>query len=197
MGEHFANDYDALKEFLAPRRYVVLTTLRRDGSPLSTPVGYYYDEEGGYIYFTMQTIRLGVKRLAKDPRVAICTVDNADGQPPSDFRVHGTAEVVSDPDHVISLKVAERAVKGRPGYDFEEFTKNWLSHGRVVYRVPVDDETTRFKDGSALVRAVAEGRARYEIDGAGTGGADGTTLYTDAERARRAAEGAASAASGD
>lgn len=187
MSDHDLWDYDRIREWLEPRRYVVLTSLRQDGSPLSIPVAFYYDHDEGYLYFTIQSVRHGIARIRRDPRVAICTVDNADGVPPTDFRVHGVAEEYPDADHRISKEIAHRAVEGRPGYDFPKFLENWLSHGRVVFRVAVDDTTTRFKDGMALVRAVDEGRASFEADGAGAGGADGKTLFADQERLARLA----------
>jgi uncharacterized pyridoxamine 5'-phosphate oxidase family protein len=180
--DHDLWDYARIHEWLQARRYVIMTSLRKDGSPLSVPVAFHYDLDEGYLYFTIQNVRAGVQRIRRDQRIAICTVDNADGQPPTDFRIHARAEEHPDPDHRISKIIAHRAVEGRPGYDFPKFLENWLSHGRVVFRVPVNDQTTRFKDGLALVQAVEEGRASFESDGAGTGGADGKTLFADQVR---------------
>ena len=181
---HRLNDYQRLARWLESRRYVVLTSLRRDGSPLSTPVAFLYED--GFLYFTVQTVRATVKRISRDARVALCAVDNADGQPPTDFRVHTRVERIDDPGQRTSKKIARRAVEGRQGYDFTAFLDNWLSHGRVVYRVPIDDETTRFKDGRALVEAVEAGEASFETDGAGVGGDDGKTLFSEQQRKARA-----------
>ena len=83
-------------ERLARARYVSLTTFRRDGTPVATPV--WVVSEGGYLQVLSRVTTGKVKRLRRDPRVTIAPCDargNLQGDP-----VEGTATIIEDPDLV-------------------------------------------------------------------------------------------------
>jgi PPOX class probable F420-dependent enzyme len=68
---------DAELRFLAENPFVgVLTTLRRDGSPHSTPV--WVDVEDGVVSFNTEEGRAKVRHLDDDARVALIVVDPSD-----------------------------------------------------------------------------------------------------------------------
>jgi nitroimidazol reductase NimA-like FMN-containing flavoprotein (pyridoxamine 5'-phosphate oxidase superfamily) len=117
-----------------------LASLRRDGSPMVTPLGYYYD--GDCLYVSIAHNRTGVSRMRRDPRVAV--------EITSDFPVRfaifqGLAEELPDPENVWSRKVLFRGPPdkwAKRGIDQEKFAAHWLSLGRVVFRIRPTSVTT-------------------------------------------------------
>jgi len=119
---------DALA-FLAERHLATLTTLRPDGSPHVTPVGFTFDAEQR----TVRVITDGASRKARNVaaaagdrvrgRAVVCQVDGARW-----LALEGVAEVVRDPDAVAD---AERRYAGRYRQPRENPT-------RVVVAVAVD-----------------------------------------------------------
>lgn len=65
---------DASWDWLDRGRAVLLTTYRRSGEPVSTPVG--YGTDGEWLYFMTDPASGKVKRLRREPRVAVapCTL---------------------------------------------------------------------------------------------------------------------------
>lgn len=63
-------------EFLAGRRYAILTTLRADGSPVSVPVWYEWDGETLKMFAYETGGKL--KRLANDPRATVLVANHPD-----------------------------------------------------------------------------------------------------------------------
>ncbi|MFD0369221.1 PPOX class F420-dependent oxidoreductase [Streptomyces sp. NPDC059071] len=82
-----------IPEELRHGRYVSLTTFRRDGTGVATPV--WYAVEGDELYAWTRTDSWKVKRLRRDPRVvaAVCDVRGnvADGA----VRAEGAARLVT------------------------------------------------------------------------------------------------------
>lgn len=80
---------------LARHRYVSLTTFRRSGEPVSTPV--WVAEHDGALVVTTPSGSGKVKRLRRDPRVELRPSDRRGRVPDGAEPVAGVAEVVSDP----------------------------------------------------------------------------------------------------
>ena len=112
-------------------RFAALASVRKDGSPFVIPMGYHYD--GEYLYFSTTPRRGLTARLRRDPRVSVAVFDN---EPIHGYvLVNDRADEIPDPDHVLSMAMHRRYPK--PGIpDQEEHDRLWLSHGRVVFRVP-------------------------------------------------------------
>jgi nitroimidazol reductase NimA-like FMN-containing flavoprotein (pyridoxamine 5'-phosphate oxidase superfamily) len=140
-------DAEELEVFLAgPGRIgtMALASLRRDGSPLVTPVGYLY--ESGRFFVSIGGARSGITRLRHDPRVS-CTVFN-DAMPVRFVIVQGLAEDVPDPDHAISRRLIAAAPLEVYGIDRATFVQEWLGLGRTVFRI-VPTEMTSMDQGKA------------------------------------------------
>lgn len=60
--------------FLAERRYGILTTLRRDGSPVSIPVWYEWD--GGTLRMFAERSSGKIKRLQNDSRASVLVINH-------------------------------------------------------------------------------------------------------------------------
>ena len=91
-------DGEELRAFLlAGTRTAKVGVVRRDGSPLVTPVWFLPDEDGSIMF---ETGRESVKGFAlrRDPRVSICVEDD---EPPFGFvRIAGIAELSYDLDEL-------------------------------------------------------------------------------------------------
>lgn len=116
-----------------PGRFAALASLRRDGSPVVAPMGYYY--EGGFLYFASTPQRGATRRLRRDPRVSVTVFDH---EPLHAFvAIHGAVEEVEDLENRLALSMHHGYPK--PGIeDQAEFDRIWLSAGRVVFRLSTD-----------------------------------------------------------
>jgi PPOX class probable F420-dependent enzyme len=113
----------------AEGRFAAVASLRRDGSPLVIPMGYYPD--GHYLYFSTTETRGLTKRLRRDPRVSVVVFDH---EPIHGYvLINGHAHEVEDADNALSLAMHHRYPK--PGVDAVEHDRIWLSVPRVVFRV--------------------------------------------------------------
>lgn len=82
-------------EFVTERHLATLTTLRADGSPHVTAVGFTWDEAAGAARIICSATSQKVRNVTRRPRVAICQVDG-----PRWLTVEGAARVSDDPDEV-------------------------------------------------------------------------------------------------
>ncbi|MET9349266.1 PPOX class F420-dependent oxidoreductase [Streptomyces termitum] len=80
-------------EALRRGRYVSLTTFRRDGTGVATPV--WYAMEDGKVYVWTRTDSWKVKRLRNDPRVELAVCDVRGNVAEGAARVPGTARLVT------------------------------------------------------------------------------------------------------
>lgn len=81
-----------MTEELRRGRYVSLTTFRRNGSGVATPV--WYAVEGDELYAWTRTDSWKVKRLRNDPRVVVAVCDVRGRVEEGAARVEGTARLL-------------------------------------------------------------------------------------------------------
>jgi uncharacterized protein len=94
----------ATLEQLGSEKYVLLTTYRKDGSPVATPVWVLPDGAGVAIWTETRSYK--VKRVRNDPRVTVAACDirgKVRGE-----TVEGTARIVSDAERDHFAKVLGR-----------------------------------------------------------------------------------------
>lgn len=112
---------------IAAEKFVSLTTFKRDGAAVATPM--WIARDGEHLVAWTPTDAWKVKRIARDPRVELApsgrTGTVAEGAPV----LHGTAEVVTDPAYV---KKAEAAIRAKYGFEFRiiTFVEAVLARGR-------------------------------------------------------------------
>ncbi|MFF4172463.1 PPOX class F420-dependent oxidoreductase [Streptomyces sp. NPDC001744] len=82
-----------IPEELRRGRYVSLTTFRKDGTGVATPV--WYAVEGSELYAWTRTDSWKVKRLRNDPRVVAAVCDVRGNVPGGAARVTGEARLVT------------------------------------------------------------------------------------------------------
>ncbi|GAA0282097.1 PPOX class F420-dependent oxidoreductase [Cryptosporangium japonicum] len=95
----------AALEFLTARHLATLTTLRPDGSPHVTPVGFTWDADAGLARVICSGPSRKARNAAETKRAALCQVDGGRW-----LTLEGTVEVVSDPARVAD---AERRYAAR------------------------------------------------------------------------------------
>jgi PPOX class probable F420-dependent enzyme len=122
-------------EFLAENRWGVLATIKRDGRPQLSNVGYAYDPDGEVIRVSVTDDRAKTRNLRADPRVTLHVASK-------DFwtwvAVEGTAEltpVAADPhDATVDELVAYyRGVNGEHP-DWNDYRKAMVTERRLVVK---------------------------------------------------------------
>jgi PPOX class probable F420-dependent enzyme len=122
-------------EFLAENRWGVLATIKRDGRPQLSNVGYAYDPGEEVVRVSVTDDRAKTRNLRADPRVTLHVTSK-------DFRtwvaVEGTAEltpVAADPhDATVDELVAYyRGVSGEHS-DWDDYRKAMVAERRLVVK---------------------------------------------------------------
>jgi nitroimidazol reductase NimA-like FMN-containing flavoprotein (pyridoxamine 5'-phosphate oxidase superfamily) len=139
---------EELDRFLADTDVVMLASLRKDGAPYVVPVG--FDFDGDSFFVTIALDHAARHRLRRDPRVSLAAGSHP-AFPTRFVVVEGIAEELPDPDHAVSRRILFRKSEemfARLAVDREQFFAQWISVGRVVFRVRVTHLTTF--DGTKL-----------------------------------------------
>ena len=128
---HTLDDAELRAFLLAGTRTAKVAVVRRDGSPLVTPVWFLPDEDGSIMF---ETGRKSVKGLAlrRDPRVSICVEDD---EPPFGFvRIDGIAELSDD---LAELRLWTTRIAARYMGDerAEEFGRRNAAPSEILVRV--------------------------------------------------------------
>lgn len=84
-----------VEAFLAERHLATLTTLRADGTPHVTPVGFTWDGDAGLARIITFAAARKVRHLRANPRAVVCQVDGGRW-----LTLEGTATVTDDADRV-------------------------------------------------------------------------------------------------
>lgn len=79
------------RAFLREKRFAVLATVNRDGTPQLTTM-WYLLEEDGTILMNTKVGRLKERNMRRDPRVSICVPDGYDY-----VTIKGRVEMIDDP----------------------------------------------------------------------------------------------------
>ena len=121
--------------FVAEHRWGVLATIKRDGRPHLSNVGYAYDREADVVRVSVTADRVKTRNLEADPRVTLYTVSK-------DFwtwiAVEGTAEltpVAADP-HDATVEELITYYRGTAGEhpDWDEYRAAMVADRRLVVR---------------------------------------------------------------
>lgn len=125
-------DAEQIRAFLCEgTRTAKLAVVRKDGSPLVTPVWFLVDDDGTIVFTTGKRTVKG-RVLARDPRVSLCVEDD---EPPFGFvRVDGVVELSEDPAELrlFATRIAERYMGAERAQEFGERNS---APGEIVVRV--------------------------------------------------------------
>jgi len=118
-------------EFVRSRKWAVVTSLRKDGSPSNSVI--YYAVDGDELIFSTTKDRVKAKTYRRDPRAAITVLD--EGAPHGFVTIEGTAAVQDDdvlPGHIL----VNRAMRGDPEWTPPEgYIEGLAKAGRVIIRI--------------------------------------------------------------
>jgi len=130
---------DRLLAVLRDSRAGVLVTIKRDGRPQLSNVGYTFDDTSKLIRVSITADRAKTANLRRDPRASFHVTTG-------DFRAYAVAEgtadltpVAGDPhDATVDelVEVYQRIAGEHP--DWAEYRAAMVSDGRLVLRLPVD-----------------------------------------------------------
>ena len=95
-------------------KYISLTTFKRDGTPVATPV--WVTGSGGRYAFTTGTTAWKARRLSNNPAVEVQVCDMRGRVAPGAVRYTGTGEVTSDPG---ALTEVRRALAAKYGLQYK------------------------------------------------------------------------------
>ncbi|SDY43063.1 PPOX class probable F420-dependent enzyme [Modestobacter sp. DSM 44400] len=128
-----------LLDFVAGQRWGVLATLKRDGRPQLSNVGYAFDAAAPLVRISVTADRAKTRNLATDPRASL-HVTSPDFW--SYVVVEGTAELTpptADPDDATADELVEyyRAVSGEHP-DWREYRTAMVAERRLVVRLRPD-----------------------------------------------------------
>ena len=117
--------------FINSQKWASVTTLRADGSPTNSII--FYAREGDTLFFSTTESRLKTKTLRRDPRIAVCVLD--EGAPYRFVNVEGTA-TIEDSDVVPGHIEINRVMRGDPGWQPPDgFAERLKNDGRVIVKV--------------------------------------------------------------
>ncbi|MGW4031123.1 PPOX class F420-dependent oxidoreductase [Streptomyces sp. NPDC004838] len=130
---------DALFQLLGQQRIGTLVTLKRDGRPQLSNVGYAYDPEARLIRLMVTYNRAKTRNLRRDPRASFL-VTSPNGY--AYMIAEGEAEltpITTDPHDAVAdeLVVVFRGFQGEHP-DWEGFRHAMVAERRLVVRLPVD-----------------------------------------------------------
>jgi PPOX class probable F420-dependent enzyme len=127
-------DREQLLEFVRPRHHVVLTTMRRDGSPQHSPITAGIDTAGRLVVATYPQ-RAKVHNLRRDPRVSACVLsDEWNG---AWVQLDGSAEVLDLPDALEPLVEFFRVNAGEHS-DWDEYRAAMQRQGKSLIRMTIE-----------------------------------------------------------
>jgi PPOX class probable F420-dependent enzyme len=130
---------DGVPSLLAPTGGAALVTIKRDGRPQLSNIGYWYDEAKGLIRISLTDTRAKTRNLRRDPRASLflTTPDNRAYQV-----VEGTVEltpVAEAPDDATVDELVEyyRHVGGEHP-DWDEYRAAMVADQRLIARFQIE-----------------------------------------------------------
>jgi PPOX class probable F420-dependent enzyme len=127
-------ELDQARQFLESHHRAVIATFRADGRPQMSPVAAAVDSEGRAIVSSRETA-YKVRHLRRDPRVALCVVN--DKWWGEWIQVEGAATVVSLPDAMEPLVDYYRRVAGEHP-DWDDYREAMAREQRVLIRIDLE-----------------------------------------------------------
>ena len=163
----FSMTPDEVTKFLQEVRYAAVTSLRRDGSPISIVVGYEWD--GLHLYFSVRNTRLIIQRLNHDQRLSVAIFNET--HPHKFVILQGSANQIEDPNFERTWRMFEKYMNPNSdrmkieNIDLKAFKAAYVDAGRTLYQVTVsklitEDATKMYEAGQLGGAGVSDVRAR-------------------------------------
>lgn len=124
-------DRDALLDFVRPRHHMVLTTLRRDGLPQTSPVTGGVDDDGRIVIATYPE-RAKTRNALRDERVSVLVLSDAFND--AWVQIDGVCEVVLAEDDTEPFVEYFRNISGEHS-DWDEYRQAMIDQGKALLRI--------------------------------------------------------------
>ena len=125
---------------LASSGRAALVTVKRDGRPQLSNVGYAYDAAAGVVRMSLINATAKTHNLRRDPRASLyLTTADLDTYQVVEGRVD-LSPVAASPDDATADELVEfyRAVLGREHPNWAEYRANMVTRGRLIARLAVE-----------------------------------------------------------
>ena len=124
-------DLDAARQHVRENSHAVLVTLRKDGTPQTSPVGAAVDDAGRVVVSSRETA-YKVRNLRRDPRAWLCVL--SDGFYGPWVQLEGTVSIVSLPEAMEPLVDYYRRIAGEHP-DWDDYRRAMEREQRCLLRV--------------------------------------------------------------
>lgn len=127
---------------LAAEKFVSLTTFKKDGSPVASPMWIGRDADGDHVFFWTPADSWKAKRARNNPEVIMAPCSRGGKVRQGAVQVHGVAEVIADPATV--ARYAD-VIRRQYGIEFHvvTFIERVLARGRkpprLILRIALSD----------------------------------------------------------
>ena len=126
---------DEAQEFLKEKRFAVLATINKDGTPQQTVM--WYELQGDEIMMNTARGRLKDRNLDRDPRISICVED---GQR---FVTLRGAVTLNDEQDVAQADIARLSARYNGPERARELTPNFRKEHRITLRMKIEGALER------------------------------------------------------
>ncbi|MCB8945384.1 MAG: PPOX class F420-dependent oxidoreductase [Ardenticatenaceae bacterium] len=130
------------EQFLAKTRLGILTTLRRDGSPISVPVWFDWDGTAVRVFTGKDSTK--VKRLRHDPRLTLLVVNDV-GEPEAWVAFEGRATIENEGGIELAEKLAAK-YWDLTNPQHKATLENWQAHGDTFCLITLHPDRIRTYD---------------------------------------------------
>jgi PPOX class probable F420-dependent enzyme len=127
-------DIDAARDFVRANHRAVLVTLRRDGSPQTSPVTVGVDADG-LVAISSRVTAYKVRNLRRDPRAWVCVMPDAFFGPW--VSLAGTASILDLPDAMEPLVDYYRSIAGEHP-DWDDYRAAMRRDQRCLVRIQIE-----------------------------------------------------------
>jgi PPOX class probable F420-dependent enzyme len=126
---------DKAREFLSEKRFAVLATINKDGTPQQTVM--WYELQGNEIMMNTARGRLKDRNLERDPRISLCVED---GQ--RFVTLRGTV-TLNDEQEVAQADIARLSARYNGPQRAQESTPNFRKEHRITLRMKIEGALER------------------------------------------------------
>jgi PPOX class probable F420-dependent enzyme len=126
---------DAARQFLGEKRFAVLATINKDGTPQQTVM--WYELQGDEVMMNTARGRLKDRNLDRDARISICVED---GQ--RFVTLRGTV-ALNDEQEVAQADIKRLAVRYGGAEQAEKSTPNFRKEHRITLRMTIEGTLER------------------------------------------------------
>ncbi len=152
---------EEIEEFLLAQRTIVVTTLRRDGSPVAHPL--WFVKLGESVYLDTRTGSPKHKNILNDPRVCALVESGESYFELRGVRIEGRCEPVTDPSEIERVQGALEEKDRRLGSGMTEMP-DWFSKSREQRRSTGDRVILRIPMERVYSWDFSKARKHYEQD---------------------------------